>query len=105
MRENSEISRILKVLEGQEVVHKVIELYERSRLSELSRPADLREVNMDLPGVKGLFVKDIIGASLLPSHPFCLWCFVIKLTLTPIFYLSLITIITTTVFWNRTSMV
>ncbi len=60
MRQNRITSRILHILEGEEIVTKVIELYEQSRLSELSRPEDLREVDMSLPGVTGKFLKDVV---------------------------------------------
>ena len=60
MRQNEKTARILRILEGDKLVGKVIELYERSRLSELSRPPDLREVDMDVPGVTEAFVKDLI---------------------------------------------
>ena len=60
MRQNEKTARILRILEGDRLVGKVIELYERSRLSELSRPPDLREVDMDVPGVTEAFVKDLI---------------------------------------------
>ena len=60
MRQNEKSARILKIIEGNAVVHKCIELYERSRLSELSRPPDLREVQMDIPGVTEAFLKDLV---------------------------------------------
>jgi len=60
MRENKITSRTLAILEGPQVFGKIIELYENSRLSELSRPEDLREVDMSLPGVTGRFVKDLM---------------------------------------------
>ena len=60
MRQDPDTREVLKQLEGDEVVVKGVELYERSRLSELSRPPDLREVDMDGPGVVSLFLKDLV---------------------------------------------
>ena len=60
MRQNKTTSRILRIFESDEIEAKFIELYEHSRLSELSRPIDLREVDMSLPGVTELFLKELI---------------------------------------------
>lgn len=60
MRQEPETRDILRQLEGDEIVALGVEIYERSRLSELSRPTDLREVDMDAPGVVSLFLKDLV---------------------------------------------
>ena len=60
MRQEPDTRDILRQLEGEDVVRMGVELYERSRLSELSRPVDLREVDMDAPGVVSLFLKDLV---------------------------------------------
>jgi hypothetical protein len=60
MRQEPDTKDILKQLEDDVVVARGIELYERSRLSELSRPPDLREVDMAAPGVVGIFLRDLV---------------------------------------------
>ena len=60
MRQDSKFKKCLDFLESDEIFIKIMGLYENSRLSELARPPDLREVNLDVPGVKQMLLKSII---------------------------------------------
>lgn len=59
-RQNTKTKAILKELDLHVFMGKIIKLYERSRLSELSRPPDLREVDFSVEGVTTLFFKDLL---------------------------------------------
>jgi hypothetical protein len=50
---------VIDRVEGSELVPSIRMLYESSRLSELSRPVDLREVDMSKPGVVEQFTRDL----------------------------------------------
>jgi hypothetical protein len=60
MRQNPETKRILNVIEDGDYIPQLIALYEKSRLSELSRPEDLREVDMGITGVVPMFFRDLV---------------------------------------------
>jgi hypothetical protein len=60
MRQNPETKHILNVLEDGEYLPQLVALYEKSRLSELSRPEDLREVDMSIAGVVPMFFRDLV---------------------------------------------
>lgn len=59
-RQNSKTKKVLQDLDFKLVKKQIIKLYERSRLSELSRPEDLREVDFSVEGVTALFFKDLL---------------------------------------------
>jgi len=60
MRQDQKFKKCLDFLENDEFFMRIMGLYENSRLSELARPPDLREVNLDTPGVKQMLLKSII---------------------------------------------
>lgn len=70
MRQDPDTKAVADSIEGDEIFMKILQQYEKSRLSDLSRPPELREVDMSLPGVLEVFVKDIverIWAEVVPS--------------------------------------
>lgn len=60
MRQNPETKQILNVIEDGDYIPELIAMYEKSRLSELSRPEDLREVDMKIAGVVPMFFRDLV---------------------------------------------
>jgi len=60
MRNDPVTMDVLEVVEGDDVMNEVAALYERSRLSELSRPPDLRDVNVDIAGIVEIFLRDLV---------------------------------------------
>lgn len=52
---------IINIIETDEkLLNNIRTSYERSRLSELSRPEDLREVDMNIPGILPMFFRDLV---------------------------------------------
>merc|ERR1712196_200059 len=60
MRQDSEIRPVLDIIEEDEMYLKITEIYQSSRLADLSRPAELREVDMDILGVTEYFLSDTL---------------------------------------------
>ena len=60
MRQDPDTKAVADSIEGDEIFMKILQQYEKSRLSDLSRPPELREVDLSLPGVLEVFIKDII---------------------------------------------
>jgi hypothetical protein len=60
MRQDKDTSTVLSAVEDDRIYIGILQQYEMSRLSDLARPPDLREVDMSLPGVLEVFMKDII---------------------------------------------
>lgn len=60
MRQDSSIHSILQQLQSHVYQSTIMQIYESSRLSELSRPEDLREVDFSIEGVTKSFLKEII---------------------------------------------
>ena len=60
MRQQPEFRDVLRVIEDDEMFIRISQLYESSRLSELSRPAETREIDMEIPGVVELFLGDLM---------------------------------------------
>jgi hypothetical protein len=60
MRQDSSIHSILQQLQSHIFQSNIMQIYESSRLSELSRPEDLREVDFSIEGVTKLFLKEAI---------------------------------------------
>lgn len=69
MRQQGVTKAALDLVEEGKYLPTVRNIYERSRLSELSRPPDLREVDMDAPGVITLFMNDVIDRIWLEAVP------------------------------------
>jgi hypothetical protein len=59
-RDNVATSAALNQLEGADTAARIANMYQKSRLSELSRPEELREVDMSIPGVTEAFLKACI---------------------------------------------
>lgn len=59
-RSNPDLLEITETLESDELMIEMMEIYEKSRISELSRPASVREVNLEIPGVIPLFVRELM---------------------------------------------
>jgi hypothetical protein len=60
MRQDDTIRGTLDFIEEGSMREGIEGMYERSRLSELSRPEDLREVDMSVAGVVPLFFTDLV---------------------------------------------
>ena len=52
MRQDSVIRPVLDQIEDDEMFVKISELHSKSRLADLARPADLREVDLDIVGMQ-----------------------------------------------------
>jgi hypothetical protein len=61
MRQSTKTKRILDRIESGEFNQMLIKFYENSRLSELSRPPDLREVDLTIDGIIPIFFRDVIN--------------------------------------------
>jgi hypothetical protein len=61
IRQYPDTKEVLEKVECDDIITKIIELYQKSRLCELSRPPDLREVELDVPGIIPMFLKDLIA--------------------------------------------
>lgn len=61
IRQYPDTKEVLEKVENDDIIIKIIELYEKSRLCELSRPPDLREVELDVPGIIPMFLKDLVA--------------------------------------------
>lgn len=79
MRDDPTLQRVLDVIEGDDIFIHIMQLYEQSRLSELSRPPELREVDMDQPGTIDLFLKDLVARMWEEVVPFEVKPFIISL--------------------------
>lgn len=60
MRQDPSTREVLAYLEGDDMFMAIVGLYESSRLSELSRPPDLREVDMEMPGAVVTFLRNVV---------------------------------------------
>lgn len=61
MRQSTKTKRILDRIESGEFATIFIKFYENSRLSELSRPPDLREVDLTIDGIIPIFFRDVVN--------------------------------------------
>ena len=61
MRQSAKTKRILDRIESGEFTATFTKFYENSRLSELSRPEDLREVDLTVDGIIPIFFKDVVN--------------------------------------------
>lgn len=71
LRQDPDTQGVIRTLEDDTIYLGILQEYEKSRLSDLSRPANLREVDLSLPGVIEVFVKDIIEKiwdNVVPAH-------------------------------------
>ena len=62
MRQEPHTRKVLDIIETDEsIVRNCKKIYLSSRLSELSRPEDMREYDMELEGIKEMFLEEVIS--------------------------------------------
>ena len=69
IRQNNETKNILNIIEKNEYFNNISNLYNQSRLSELSRPIDLREIDMNITGIIPMFFQNLINKIWLYAIP------------------------------------
>jgi hypothetical protein len=61
MRQDSVIRPVLDLIEDDDMFMKICGIYEKSRLADLGRPAELHQVALDIIGVQEYFLADVLG--------------------------------------------